>query len=340
MTIATLQKFFPLNKLDEQQLRSLSEQARLVDVHEGKIIFKRNDLNETSHWLVSGAVDLLDADFKVTKLKADTDQSRLMLDAANPHHLTAITTNESRLLILEHETLLQSLKAAGIDELDNISADTHLADEEDSIDWMSALLESHLFELVPPANIQELFNRFKEVNLEPGDKVIVEGDTGDYFYVLKKGRVRIDKINGENTVKLAEAGPGDFFGEDALVRDAPRNATITMLTYGSLMRLGKDDFQGLLQQPTNEYISLEEIKDAKASAQLKLIVLDVRDPAEFQQGSVESAVNIPLPLLRKNLHKLNKDIAYICKCDGGKRSELAAFILNKGGFEAFIFKED
>ncbi len=338
MTTTILQKFSPLNKLDTAQLGRLSGSSKILTLPEGKIVFKRETANKTCYWLVSGAVDLLDDAFKVTRLEADTERSKKVLDDSNPYKITAITTTESRILAIDAAVVTESLRAAGLSAADNKPA-SQPPEADAQIDWMSALLESHLFELVPPANIRELFNRFEEVNLKVDDKVIVQGEPGDYFYVIKEGRVRIDKTVGEKSIKLAEAGPGDFFGEDALVRDAPRNATITMLTSGSLMRLGKGDFQGLLQKPTNEYISIAEVEEARASGEQKLMILDVRDPGEFQAGSIKSAVNVPLPLLRKNLHKLRRDTIYICACDGGHRGELAAFILNKEGFDAFILKQ-
>ena len=89
--------------------------------------------------------------------------------------------------------------------------------------------------------------------MKTGDNVIKQGDPGDYFYVLKSGHCRITRrLSQDGQVKevsLAEIGPGDVFGEDALIGDAPRNATVTMIDDGSLMRLGQEDFEDLLQNP-------------------------------------------------------------------------------------------
>lgn len=329
MIVETLKKFAPFNELDETNLNEICSKAQLIDCEEGMIIFKRDGSNSSCHWLVSGGVDLLDKDFNVSHIDADSEQSKSMIDDNEPHELTAITTQDSTVLVLERS----SFSPSGTVESD----DTH--DQGEAIDWMSALLESHLFELVPPSNIQELFNRFEEKKYEPGDKVIVQGELGDYFYVMQRGRARIDRIVGNKITTLAEVGPGSFFGEDALVREIPRNATITMLSPGTLMRLGKEDFQQLLQKPSNEYVTLEEVNEARASGEQKLIILDVRLPKEFQQGSVEKAINIPVQLLHQNLKKLRDNATYVCCCDGGHRSELAAYILSKGGFDAFILEQ-
>ncbi len=50
-------------------------------------------------------------------------------------------------------------------------------------------------------------------------------------------------------LKLAELGVGDTFGEEALISEAKRNATVSMLTDGVLMRLNKQDFRDLMNEP-------------------------------------------------------------------------------------------
>ncbi len=167
--------------------------------------------------------------------------------------------------------------------------------------------------------------------------VIEQGDEGDYFYVVSSGRLSIDRTLKGQTKHLAEVGPGAFFGEDALVSDAPRNATITMLTNGTLMRLGKEDFRQLLQEPACEYVTMDEIKEVIQSGEQKIRLLDVRHPKEFQQGSMKGAINVPLPVLRQNIPRLKSDAAYVLTTTG-RRGELGAFLLNQAGLDAYVLQ--
>ncbi len=55
-------------------------------------------------------------------------------------------------------------------------------------------------------------------------------------------------------IKLAELGVGDTFGEEALIAEAKRNATVTMITDGVLMRLNKKDFRELMNEPLLQWV--------------------------------------------------------------------------------------
>ena len=57
-------------------------------------------------------------------------------------------------------------------------------------------------------------------------------------------------------------------------------------------------------------------------------------------ANIPNCLNIPLLQLRDRLNELDLDTTYITRCDGGKRSALAAFILNSKGIGAYVLRED
>ena len=67
--------------------------------------------------------------------------------------------------------------------------------------------------------------------------MIHAGEAGDRFYVVGSGGLTIDA--GSQTI---DAGPGDFFGEIALLHDVPRTATVRAITDARLYALERDDF--------------------------------------------------------------------------------------------------
>ena len=204
-------------------------------------------------------------------------------------------------------------------------------------DWMTTLLQTKAFHRIPPANIQAIFLRMQRINYRARDVVIKQGTEGDYFYVVVSGKCVVTRetpLNKEG-IKLAELGPGDSFGEEALIAEAKRNATVTMITDGTLMRLGKHDFQTLLNEPLLQWVSYDKAKEIVARGGKWL---DVRLPSEFQNFRIDDAVNIPLYFIRLKINALDKNTPYVVCCDTGRRSSAAAYILSERGFEAYVLK--
>jgi rhodanese-related sulfurtransferase len=136
-------------------------------------------------------------------------------------------------------------------------------------------------------------------------------------------------------IKLAELGMGDTFGEEALISGARRNATVSMLTDGTLMRLGKDDFNKLLNEPMLHWVDYAE---ALALVGAGARWLDVRLPSEFEHCHFEQAQNVPLYFIRLKLKTLDPAVSYVVCCENGRRSSAAAYILSERGFETRVLR--
>jgi rhodanese-related sulfurtransferase len=179
--------------------------------------------------------------------------------------------------------------------------------------------------------------RLQRMTYTAGDTVIRQGAEGDYFYAIVDGRCMVTRetpLNREG-VKLAELGKGDTFGEEALISGAKRNATVSMLTDGVVMRLGKDDFNTLLNEPMLQWVDVDE---AKALIDRGGRWLDVRLPSEFEHAHFDAALNIPLYFVRLKLKTLDTAVPYVVCCDTGRRSSAAAYILSERGYETYVLK--
>lgn len=93
-------------------------------------------------------------------------------------------------------------------------------------------------------DLQEIARLADERDLAPGRELAREGDPGDEFFILIDGRVEVRRRNR----KIAEIGPGGFFGEIALLTDRPRNATVTVTAPTRALVLRSNQFKGLLQR--------------------------------------------------------------------------------------------
>jgi putative ABC transport system ATP-binding protein len=105
-----------------------------------------------------------------------------------------------------------------------------------------------LFADLQTSTLTEVADKMMVEEAQPEDVVIRQGDPGELFYLIRSGRVDvIVEENGEKR-KVAELGEGQYFGEAALLRDEPRNATIVARTKCLFYTLGKVDFKQVLDR--------------------------------------------------------------------------------------------
>jgi rhodanese-related sulfurtransferase len=211
------------------------------------------------------------------------------------------------------------------------------ASEQSTEDWMTMLLQTKAFHKIPPANIQAIFMRMQQINYRAGDVVIKQGSEGDFFYVLIRGTALVTRETplSKDGIKLAELHIGDTFGEEALISEAKRNATVTMQTDGAVMRLGKDDFKTLLNEPMLDWVDRAQAEEIiRGGGQW----LDVRLPSEFEAQHLDGALNIPLYFIRLKISTLSPDQKYVLCCDTGRRSSAGTYILSERGYQAYVLR--
>jgi len=95
--------------------------------------------------------------------------------------------------------------------------------------------------------LSKVARRLKERRVTENEVIFNQGDPGDALYIVLHGRVRISTVDhlGRERV-LAFYGPGEFFGDMAILTDAPRSATATASSDSRLLQLRKDDFDMLV----------------------------------------------------------------------------------------------
>jgi CRP-like cAMP-binding protein len=333
--LSVLKTFSPLDGLKGENLHALARKTQIKTLDVGRVLFKEGDVDKRTFYLVAGQVELRTDERLIGVIKARTPESRAPLAPGLPRKFTARAATELEYIMIDSDLLdvLITWDQTGQYEVAELRGDG----VDVSGDWMTTLLQTKAFHRIPPANIQAIFMRMQRINYRARDVVIKQGTEGDYFYVVVEGRCIVTRetpLNKEG-IKLAELGPGDSFGEEALIAEAKRNATVTMATDGTLMRLGKNDFQTLLNEPLLQWVGQEEAREIIARGGKWL---DVRLPSEFQNFRIDDAVNIPLYFIRLKLNALDKGTQYVVCCDTGRRSSAAAYILSERGFDAYVLK--
>lgn len=198
-----------------------------------------------------------------------------------------------------------------------------------------ANLRGGVFAQLPVEHIDELLARFERTKASRGDLIVREGEEGDYYYVVESGRFQVERRVGGAKVVLAELKGGDAFGEEALVSDAKRNATVVALADGQLLRLDKRQFNELLREPLLRRASFEEATERVRQGALWL---DVRYPSEYQYDKLPGAINVPLAEVRNMFAVLDRRKEYVAYCQSGRRSAAAAFLFAQRGFRVWVLE--
>jgi len=333
-----LQDFIPLNELTLENLRDLANKTPIEKLAKGQTLFRKGDRDNSSVYLLSGELRLLGENNQVRKIAGGTSSARFPIDHHQPREVTAIADSDIHFFRIDNDLLdilLTWDQNAGykVSEID-----VEEAQEDINGDWMTMMLRTEIFHRIPPSNIQQVFMKMEAIPVKAGEVVIKQGDEGDYYYFIKQGRVRVThQTRAGKTIKLAELDAGHGFGEEALISDNQRNANVSMLTDGVLMRMAKEDFNALLKAPI-----LHRVDYAEATAMAEAgeaLWLDVRLESEFRNLHVPGSLNIPLYLLRIKAGTLKKDQKYVVYCDTGRRSSSAAYLLNERGFDACYLKD-
>jgi CRP-like cAMP-binding protein len=337
-----LRALVPLDSLGPEALQQLAEGAQLERYPAGTLVFHEGDTDNDFVYLHSGEIKLLSSEGPERIIRARDEQSRYPLANLKPRHYTGVVqSREASFLRVDGSALEHILTWGQISEelppkVEEGEIDEFQVSLTQDMNWTMALLKTKAFLRLPSVNIEQLFERFQPVVVRAGEVVIRYGDPGDYFYIIQEGRCAVTRPGPSGEIKLAEFTRLDSFGEDALISNHPRNATITMLTDGVLARLSKRDFDLLLKGPLVKWVSL-----AEAGAMVRkegAIKIDVRTEKEFAHHAIPGSINIPLYLVRLKAPKLKPNLKYILYCDTGVRSEAAAFILAKLGLDAYVLK--
>jgi CRP-like cAMP-binding protein len=337
LDLSLLRTFTPLDGLKRENLLALARKTALKELPAGRSLFREGDTDKRTYYLVRGEVELRSGDEVVATVRAGTLEARNPLAPSVPRRFTARATTSIDFISIDSDLLdvLLTWDQTGTYEVEELTGNEAVTGGDD---WMTTLLQTKAFHRIPPANLQAIFMRMQRVGYRAGEVVIKQGDEGDYFYAITKGRCVVTRETPLNRdgIRLAELGPGDTFGEEALISESKRNATVTMLTDGALMRLGKQDFNTLLNEPLLHWVSYEEATGLVEGAGAKW--LDVRLPSEFEAFRLPGAIHVPLYFIRLKMKQLDPNTKYVVVCDTGRRSSAGAYILNERGYDAVVLR--
>lgn len=329
-----LAKLYPLENLRAETLAQLAEEAVLVEYGKGETVFREGDIDEQTLYLLEGEVNGTYTDGRVKSTSAQSLQGRYPIGDSQPRRFTATVGSKVATVVRFERRFLE--KIITWDQLTRGENFQHFDPSPEGNRWVFRLLQSRAFHKLPTGNIERMFRRFEEIHVKAGDVIVREGQEADYFYVIKEGAAQVSKYLDGTESTVAYLRRGDCFGEDALLANTSRNATVTMSQDGRLMRLGRKSFEEVLKPPVVDWLTPGQ---ASVMARQGATIIDVRLPAEHEQRAIKDSVNVPLYRLRESFADgYARDGRYIVYDNTGERAAAAAFILTRLGFTVYALQ--
>jgi len=331
--LLVLKRLGPFSALGDADLETIAQKGRFRTLARGDLLFKRSSHDPDSHWLLTGRLNLVNDAFENRSFTESDSQNYGPVDDFNPHKVSAVC---------EQECLLFSLPKSAQETIETFleSAAKTAEVAPDDGQWMERLLRTPLFEFIPPTHIQALFKRFESTSAAKGDVIVKQGDPGDYFYVIKSGTVAVEIKSDAGMQQVAILSAGQCFGQDALISDLPRNATVTATHACQFARISEADFEDLLLAPVIGVVKREEFDALSKAEEAPVKLIDIRVDGE-STSTEDSTISIPFLELRNHLTDLSRSNVYVVQGPSAKKiSLLGAYLLNEHGFTAYVLAPD
>jgi putative peptide zinc metalloprotease protein len=225
--------------LDEEILSDLAGRIDIVMVGDGQAVFRRGDAADAFYVVRSGTIRIEDENeadgdtVVLTTLGRGDAFGELGLLGSAPRAATARA---------EGRTTLFRVDKASFDRLlaDDITAPSFAP----TMQAYAELRALSVFRGLSTADLALVLEHGTWVAVSPGEVLIRQGEPGDAFYALGAGQV--DVVRDDEIVTTL--GPGDHFGEVALLTDAPRNATVIAHTPARVFRLDRHGFTAVIAE--------------------------------------------------------------------------------------------
>lgn len=316
--------FPPFNQLSAERLSEVLNVVRLIEMRPGELLQMPGGKDSDYLFVLEGRLELIKNGVIRTLIAADNTHKRPVMLAATPNTSTLLAREASIICHADRQML---------DDL--ISWDAVVHDHPESGDQVRERMEqvrnSLVFRRLPWEAVEAAFERMRPVAVRAGDTVVQQGEQGDAFYIITSGRAEVwQTMMSDEPQKIAEIGEGDAFGCEALISGKTRSETVRMLEDGTLLTLGKDDFDWLIGK---QMIKSIHPKVAHTMMETGYKFVDVRYPEEFEYNHIPGATLIPLFELRHRMNELDPKERYIIYCQSGSRSAVAALRLSQSGYD-------
>lgn len=244
-------------RLSVSELRGVQSHSHLRSLEEDEPLFQNGNEARALFVILQGSVNIFGKNKEQQRVHLATlEQGALFGEFALfgkvDRRLSVIAEEVSKILEIPREIVLKLAKTRP-----QLTQALKELFKERILD--TALAHVPLFSQMQPQDRRAVVTRFKALRVKQGATIIREGEPGDSMYFIASGNVGIftslmiptehdqDPLT-EELLPLATLKSGDFFGEQALVTDEPRSATVIAKSDVSLLKLSKEDFSSVINE--------------------------------------------------------------------------------------------
>ena len=327
-----LKKYHYFSSLSDRSLVTLAEQISEIMFPAGTEIIQEGTVGDSFYFVKQGELEVTkkaksgqEAKLSVVRSGQGFGEMALLTCSVRSSSVRAIT-----------DVVLYKLPKKGFEDLvlHESAFKAMLSRRDEDYSHFATIKTLQPFQLLDPEKMCAVIEKMEELTYTAGADIIVQGEKGDRYYIVKSGRVAVlkKKKDEQEPHQIAELGAGEAFGEEALIRCDPRNATCRAIEETTVFSLLKKDFDQIVKASFLDNIFPEEINVDTCLDEY--MIIDARIPPEYAEEHIFGSVNIPVEELRLKCAAFDRSKKYITYCLNDSRGMVAAFLLKNRGFHA------
>ena len=264
-------------------LTDLTEDARDVIISRMKhyrleaneVVFEQGAEGSLFFVIGSGALEVLVNDQRVNVLKSGDSFGELALLHNVPRSATVKTMEKSDLWGLDRKTFKEAVEQVNVRNYKENQA------------FLNSVA---MLTFLTPQDKEKLLTALSSQRFFPGKQIVTEGEPGDVFYIIKEGTVACSA----NGVEIRKMHKGDYFGEQALLYNTVRTATVTAFDTVRVLSVGREQLVEVLGQSLQQVLSRNTLRIAfdqsehlsKLTSEQKEKLIDGMTISSFSPGQV------------------------------------------------------
>ena len=222
-----LNKHFIFTSLSNENRIGVISQMKLYTMGPKEVVFEQNAPGSNFFVVATGKLDINVNGKQVNILGPGDSFGELALLHDTPRSASVYTTEKVTMWVLDRKTFRNAVKS--------VNAQNYQENKKfiDSVP---------LFSVLTPTQRDALVGSLSTLKFRQNDRIVKEGDPGDLFYIIADGKV----VCTQHGTPIREMKKGDFFGEQALLYNSMRTATVTALTEAKCVAIGRKNLTAAL----------------------------------------------------------------------------------------------